>query len=148
MEKSIIVGNKEIRLKTNAGLVRRYREAFGRNLTTDMVMVEQNLVVHAKRAELEIEKQLKKQGIKKGTKEYEEAKENGSLILFSDLSPEVLDVFERMAYMMNKYADPEQPDDIDKWLDQFELFDIYEIFPEIIALWRKDEEVTTESKKK
>lgn len=148
MEKTIIVGDKEVRLKTNAGLIRRYREAFGRNLTTDMILVEENLIAHTKRIEQMLEKQLKEQGLKKGTKAYEEAKESGAVVLFSDLSPEVLDIFERMAYMMNKYADPLQPDDIDEWLEQFELFDIYEIFPEILSLWRKDEKTTVENKKK
>lgn len=148
MEKTIIVGDKEVRLKTNAGLIRRYREAFGRNLTTDMILVEDNLVSHSKRIEEMLKKQLKEQGYKEGTKEYEAAKESGAVVLFSDLPPEVLDIFERLAYMMHKYADPSQPDDIDEWLEQFELFDIYEIFPEILSIWRKDESTTTESKKK
>ena len=32
-------------------------------------------------------------------------------------------------------ADSTVPTDIDKWLDQFDMFSIYEVLPEIIELW-------------
>lgn len=36
---------------------------------------------------------------------------------------------------MALHADPKTPDTIDKWLDQFEMFSIYGVLPEILDLW-------------
>ena len=36
---------------------------------------------------------------------------------------------------------------IDDWLDQFEMFSIYEILPEILELWGANLETEVESKK-
>lgn len=48
---------------------------------------------------------------------------------------EDLEIFENVAYVMALHADPSIPGDIDEWLDQFEMFSIYEILPEILELW-------------
>ena len=48
---------------------------------------------------------------------------------------EDLEIFENVAYVMAKHADPTIPGTIDEWLDQFEMFSIYEILPEILELW-------------
>lgn len=40
-----------------------------------------------------------------------------------------------MAYIMAYHADHTIPEDIDTWLDQFEMFSIYEVLPEILDLW-------------
>ena len=40
-----------------------------------------------------------------------------------------------MAYIMALHADPTIPGTIDEWLDQFEMFSIYEILPQILELW-------------
>lgn len=44
-----------------------------------------------------------------------------------------LTLFENVAYIM--CADPEKPKTPDAWLDQFGMFDIYSILPELIDLW-------------
>ena len=36
---------------------------------------------------------------------------------------------------MALHADPTIPGTIDEWLDQFEMFSIYEILPQILELW-------------
>lgn len=47
-----------------------------------------------------------------------------------------LEIFENVAYIMALHADPENtPKTIDDWLDQFDMFSIYEILPEILELW-------------
>ncbi len=47
-----------------------------------------------------------------------------------------LETFENIAFLMAKEGDPDSvPDDPDEWLDQFEMFSIYEIMPELIMLW-------------
>lgn len=66
----------------------------------------------------------------------------------SDLPIESLEVFENIAYVMHKYGDSKQPDDINEWLDQFETFDIYEILPEILTMWKIENNQLSESKKK
>ena len=48
-----------------------------------------------------------------------------------------------MAY----HADRRIPGNIDDWLDQFEMFSIYEILPEILELWRVNLEIEVQSKK-
>ena len=52
-----------------------------------------------------------------------------------NLEIEDLEIFENVAYIMALHADPTIPGTIDEWLDQFEMFSIYEILPEILELW-------------
>ena len=33
------------------------------------------------------------------------------------------------------HADPTVPNTIEAWLDQFDMFSIYEVLPEILELW-------------
>ena len=48
---------------------------------------------------------------------------------------EDLEIFENAAYIMAYHADPNIPPTIEEWLDQFEMFSIYEVLPEILELW-------------
>ena len=48
---------------------------------------------------------------------------------------EDLEIFENVAYIMALHADPTIPKTIEEWLDQFEMFSIDEILPEILELW-------------
>ena len=48
---------------------------------------------------------------------------------------EDLEIFENVAYIMALHGDSSTPSSIDEWLDQFEMFSIYEILPEILELW-------------
>ena len=52
-----------------------------------------------------------------------------------ELEIEDLEIFENVAYIMALHADPSIPKTIEEWLDQFEMFSIYEILPEILELW-------------
>ena len=52
-----------------------------------------------------------------------------------ELEIEDLEIFENVAYIMAFHADPTIPGTIDEWLDQFEMFSIYEVLPEILELW-------------
>ena len=58
-------------------------------------------------------------------------KDNGT----KELEIDDLEIFENVAYVMALHADPSIPGDINEWLDQFEMFSIYEILPEILELW-------------
>lgn len=48
---------------------------------------------------------------------------------------EDLEIFENVAYIMALHADPTIPNTIDEWLDEFEMFSIYQVLPEILELW-------------
>lgn len=59
-----------------------------------------------------------------------------------------LEIFENVAYLMAKHADPSQPDNIDDWLEQFDMFAIYEVLPVILKLWALNINTQIDSKKK
>ena len=66
----------------------------------------------------------------------------------SALDIESLEVFENIAYIMAKHADPENvPDNPDDFLEQFNTFSIYEILPQLIDLWGLNVETQVKSKK-
>ena len=68
--------------------------------------------------------------------------EESNLDLFS------LEMFENIAYIMAKHADPTAvPDSPEEWLDEFSTFSIYQVMPEIIELWGLNIQSEVESKK-
>ena len=68
--------------------------------------------------------------------------EESNLALFS------LEMFENIAYIMAKHADPTAvPDSPEEWLDEFSTFSIYQVLPEIIELWGLNIQSEVESKK-
>ena len=64
-----------------------------------------------------------------------------------EMDVDTLEVFEALAYTMAKQGDPTIPDDPDEWLDQFDTFSVYEVMPELIALWVGSVAPIEESKK-
>lgn len=67
--------------------------------------------------------------MQKLTKEFQERNAG------TDLAVESLEIFENVAYIMAFQADRTIPDTIDQWLDQFEMFSIYEVLGELVQLW-------------
>ena len=62
---------------------------------------------------------------------------------------ENLEMFENIAYIMAKHADPQNvPRDINAWLDNFDTFSIYQVLPEILELWNLNNKQLEHSKKK
>lgn len=60
-----------------------------------------------------------------------------------------LEIFENVAYIMARQGDFDNtPDTPDDWLDQFDLFPFYDVFPQIIELWGDNVETMVDSKKK
>ncbi|MDY3999993.1 MAG: hypothetical protein SOY73_13050 [Blautia sp.] len=72
----------------------------------------------------------------------DKASEDGSALEIEDL-----EIFENVAYIMAFHADHSIPGTIDEWLDQFEMFSIYEVLPEILELWGTNLMTEVESKK-
>ncbi len=53
----------------------------------------------------------------------------------SEFQIEDLEIFENVAYIMAYHADNSIPSTIEDWLDQFDMFSIYEVLPQILELW-------------
>ena len=66
----------------------------------------------------------------------------------SYLSSELLEKFEDIAYTMAKQADASIPDTVEEWLDDFNVFSIYQILPQIIEMWQINIKAISKSKKK
>ena len=67
--------------------------------------------------------------------------EKSSLDLFS------LEMFENIAYVMAKHADPSISDNPEDWLDEFNTFSIYQVLPKLIELWGMNIRTDVEAKK-
>ena len=75
---------------------------------------------------------------------WQNARANGE-----PLPGNALTMFENIAYTMAKQADPDAvPDSADEWLEEFDMFSVWQIFPEIIQLWGINKLNINESKKK
>lgn len=116
MEKTIVVDGKELKFKATASTPRVYRQAFGRDIFTDIGTIIASV---------------------------------GSDV---DLPVTALDAFENVAYCLNSQAEGRElkresiEKDMNTWLDGFETFSIYHIFPELMELWRLNNEQTVEPK--
>lgn len=60
---------------------------------------------------------------------------------------EDLEIFENVAYIMAFHADNSIPGTIEEWLDQFEMFSIYEIMPQLLELWGDNVMAEVQAKK-
>ena len=69
------------------------------------------------------------------------SEEVSNLDLFS------LEMFENIAYVMAKHADPAIPNTPEEWLDEFNTFSIYQVLPKIIELWGLNVKTDAEAKK-
>ena len=65
----------------------------------------------------------------------------------SNLDMFSLEMFENIAYIMAKHADPSIPDAPEEWLDEFNTFSIYQVLPKIIELWGLNVKTDVEAKK-
>ena len=132
LKKTVIINGIECKLKSSAAIPKMYRMMFHRDIFVDMTKIEKDM-----KKQERTKKELKAAGEKNEEMEFE-----------STLPIDSLEMFENIAYLMHKHGDPSQPDNIDDWLEQFEMFDIYEILPEIIDLWHLENEQMSDAKKK
>ena len=68
--------------------------------------------------------------------------ESSNLDMFS------LEMFENIAFIMAKHADPSIPDTPEEWLDNFNTFSIYQVLPQLIELWGLNVKTDVGAKKK
>ncbi len=116
IEKTIKIGDADVKFRSSASVPRLYRIKFGRDIFKDLSRLEKSY--------------------------KDKASEDGSTMEIEDL-----EIFENVAYIMAFHADPSIPKTIDEWLEQFEMFSIYEILPEILELWGTNLITDVESKK-
>ena len=110
-KKNILIDGKEVPFKASAAVPRLYRLKFGRDIYRDFASLEDSVRQDAKKHATEEEKQ-------------------------STLDIKSLEMFENIAYIMARHADPENvPNNPDEWLEQFEMFSIYEVLPQLMELW-------------
>ena len=128
MIRTIAIGGVECRFKSSAAIPRMYRMKFGRDIFVDMQKIQK---------QVEIQKRLR-----------EETEEEPEEEIGRQIPIESLEMFENIAYLMHKHGDKDQPQDIDEWLEQFETFDIYEVLPEIMEMWKAENRQTSTAKKK
>ena len=69
------------------------------------------------------------------------SEESSNLDLFS------LEMFENIAFVMAKHAEPSIPDTPEEWLDGFNTFSIYQVLPQLIELWGLNVQTDVEAKK-
>ena len=124
MEKIIIVGDKEVKMRASAIIPRLYRFKFGRDIIKDLA-------------------RLKKAFNKANSLPEDATEEEKEEAQLSELD---LTIFENVAYIMAKHADPSQPDTPDEWLEQFDMFSIYRVLPQILTLWNSSTATTSEPK--
>lgn len=126
MVKTLNIDGKEVKMRASALIPRIYRFRFGRDMIQDM------------------------NSLRKAWKKVTELPEDATEEEKEEAQFSVMDltIFENVAYVMAKHGDPSTPDSIDDWMDQFELFSIYEVLPEILKLWNLNTAQTSSPKKK
>lgn len=115
LEKTIAIGDKQVKFRSSATIPRLYRVKFKRDIFKDLSRLESS---------------------------YRGKSEDGSSFEIEDL-----EIFENVAYIMAYHADHSIPSTIEDWLDEFEMFSIYEVLPEILELWGMNLQTEIESKK-
>lgn len=129
MERTIRVDGREVRFRASAAIPRMYRLKFRRDILQDMKTIQTTI------------------------QESEEARQAAIAACEEDAGSsiplEALTLFENVAYLMARHADPEHtPDNVEKWLDEFGTFSIYTVFPVIQELWTENLQTLNTSKKK
>ncbi|PHE92465.1 hypothetical protein COF81_19595 [Bacillus pseudomycoides] len=107
MEKTITIDSKQVRLKSTAATVKRYKAQFRRDLFADMM----------------------KLGVI-GTITSQDGSQSSIDLSNVNLNQVDFEVIYDLIWLYAKTANPDIPDPI-TWLDGFDEFPIYEIMPEI-----------------
>lgn len=123
MENVIKIDGKDVGFKATALTPRLYRHRIGRDIVQDMKRLDRAFKKAEKSAETE------------------EEKEDAQLSVID------LEIFENVAYIMARQYNPTIPDTPEEWLEEFSVFSIYEVLPEILKLWSFNNHTTAIPKK-
>ena len=125
MDKVLTISGKEVGLRATALTPRLYRHKIGRDIVQDISQLQK---AFSKAAQIS----------KDATDEEREA---------AQMSVMDLEIFENVAFIMARQYDQNIPDTVEAWLDEFDTFSIYEIFPVILDLWNLNSKTTAKPKK-
>lgn len=128
VERTITVGEQEVRMRANALIPRLYRYKFGRDMIADMRTLQKSFE--------------KARNIKPDATEEE--------IRDAQLTVLDLTIFENVAWLMAREADRENvPNHPDEWLETIDgVFSIYEILPVVLDMWQWNTATTSIPRKK
>jgi hypothetical protein len=118
MEKTIRIGNEDIRFKATARTPLLYRTLLKRDLFKD---------------------------IGKLRSFYEDVGDKE--VDISEVDTEMVNIIQMMAYAMAKTADSSVTSDYGEWLDGFDPFSMYPVMNDIVALWTANLSQTAQAKK-
>ena len=125
IEKNILIDGKETKLRCSALLPRLYRAKFGRDMVTDM-------------------RQLAKAYKTANDPNLNEEERQEAAYKMLDL-----EIFENVAWLMQKTAGGEVGESPEEWLDNLDgIFSVYEVMPAILELWAASNKTTSEPRKK
>ena len=139
MEKILVIDGKEVGFRATALTPRLYRHKIGRDIIRDLNQLKHSYdkAVAARKI-----KQPEKDANEKQKAEYDAAVKEAQLSVMD------LEIFENAAFVMARQYDQTIPDTPEEWLEGFAVFSIYEILPEILALWQMNQQTTSTPKKK
>ena len=125
MTRTVMIDGREVKLRASASIPRLYRIKFKRDIMQDMVTIRRAME-KASGAAPEAASEAPED--RAGQRPIQGG--NPSCIPL-----ECLEMFENVAYLMAKHADPSVPGTVEEWLDGFDTFSIYAVFPVISQMW-------------
>lgn len=126
MDKIITIDGKKVGFRATALTPRLYRHKIGRDIIRDLNQLRKSY----------------NKATKLSKNATEEERQEAQLSILD------LEIFENVAHIMARQYDPSIPDTPEEWLENFKLFSIYEILPQILELWGLNQKTTSKPKKK
>ena len=136
--KTIEIDGRPVTFRASASIPRMYRIKFGRDILMDLQRLRRAYLKNKKLFDNTADTEEVETA---ATEEVEKNEVSGFDVVD-------LEIFENVAYIMAKHSNNSTPSDIETWLDEFNMFSIYQILPTILELWAINEESAIESKKK
>lgn len=125
LKREIEIDGQLVPFRSSATIPRLYRAKFKRDIFKDLAKLEDAYK----------QSQAKKQ-----------SSADGEVVSDGSFEIDDLEIFENVAYIMAYHADNNIPRSVEEWLDQFEMFSIYEVLPQLLELW--GENIMTEVRAK
>ena len=139
MDKIILIDGKEVGFRATALTPRLYRHKIGRDIVRDLNQLKKNYEKAVSARNID---PPGKDATEQQIAEYEEALEDAQLSVMD------LEIFENAAFIMARQYDSKIPETPEEWLENFSVFSIYEVLPEVLELWQLNQQTTSVPKKK
>lgn len=139
MDKILTIDGKEVGFRATALTPRLYRHKIGRDIIRDLNQLKRS---YEKAIDAQNIQNPGNDATEQQANEYEQAMQDAQLSVLD------LEIFENVAFVMARQYDQNIPNTVDEWLEGFAVFSIYEILPDILALWQLNQHTTSTPKKK